>query len=37
MPNNSIAANKEDWQLGQNVIYNATEVRETHVILSPKN
>lgn len=37
MPNNSIAENKEDWRLGQNVVYNQTEVRETHFILSPKN
>jgi len=37
MPNNTIASNKADWQLGQNVVYNATEVRETHFIISPKN
>lgn len=37
MPNDTIPANKDDWRLGQNVIYNATEVRETHFIISPKN
>jgi hypothetical protein len=37
MPNNSIAANKEDWVFGQNVVYNATAVRETHFVVSGKN
>jgi hypothetical protein len=37
MPNNSIAANPNDWTLGQNVVYNATEVRETHFIINGKN
>jgi hypothetical protein len=37
VPNNSIPANKADWRLGQNIVYNATEVRETHFIVSGKN
>ena len=37
MPNNSIAANKADWRLGQNVVYNETAIRETHFIVSGKN
>lgn len=37
VPNNTIAANKAQWALGQNVVYNETAVRETHFIVSPKN
>lgn len=37
MPNNSISSHKSQWALGQNVVYNATAVRETHWIISPKN
>ena len=37
MPNNSIAENPDDWQFGQNVVYNQTEVRETHFIINGKN
>lgn len=37
MPNNSIAADKNDWVTGQNVVYNDTAVRETHFVVSGKN
>lgn len=37
MPNDSIAANPADWSFGQNVVYNETEIRETHFIVNGKN
>lgn len=37
MPNDSIAANQNDWQFGQNVVYNETEIRETHFVINGKN
>lgn len=35
--NNSIAANESDWEFGQNIVYNETEIRETHFIINGKN
>ena len=35
--NNSIPANSADYQLGQNILYNDTNIRELHFIVSPKN
>jgi len=35
--NNSITANQSDWEFGQNIVYNETEIRETHFIINGKN
>lgn len=37
MPNLTIAANEADHQLGQNIIYNETAIRETHLVITAKN
>lgn len=34
--NNTISSNPKDWEFGQNIIYNQTEVRETHFIINGK-
>lgn len=37
MDNMTIASNAAEYQLGQNIIYNETAIRETHLILTGKN
>jgi len=37
MPNLTIPSNSAEYQLGQNIIYNETAIRETHLIITGKN
>ena len=37
LENDTIATNSNDWANGQHVIYNETEIRETHIILNGKD
>lgn len=37
MENMTIPSNSADYQLGQNIIYNETAIRETHLIITGKN
>ena len=35
--NDTIGANKNDWSPGQNIVYNQTEIREFHFVVSGKD
>lgn len=37
MPNDTIDADPANWVFGQHVVYNETDVRETHIIINGKN
>jgi hypothetical protein len=37
VPNDTIASNQNNWDLGNNIIYNDTETREIHVYASGKH
>lgn len=37
MENMTIPSNPAEYQLGQNIIYNETAIRETHLIITGKN
>lgn len=37
MENDTIDADPNNWVFGQHVVYNETEIRETHMIVNGKN